>query len=264
MSAVRHIQVIRNSEQGHSMNCIFSAKSVEKLCVLESSQHSLLFASLNNKDEDNDELWNIRIWDLQTGKELTLDYVNPHPFKIPAWYDKRIWSLTVSNNVGDSVRMAFASRGSIVRVATIKNTALTNELEKPQDNNHEEWHIPYTALSEDIRALTSEWVSGELLLAAGSGGGHLVVWNFLSGEIKSSRSHAHIGDVFALSFHILDKQEILVSGGYDKTLRFWNLELCELFSIELDEIIMDFTWVDVDCLAVGTYRGVLTFQFNYI
>jgi WD40 repeat protein len=243
------IQVFDIANQGSLLRSIDIGEQIEKLEVIEWEGRTLAFATVCT-----DRVWEVRIWDLQTGKNVTFD----SQYRLNGGReDKTMYGLAVSKT-SDSVRMAFASSYSEVIVIDVGNTNKINQVE-----SYEILRVPISQI-EYIYSLTADWVFDELLLAAGTEYGHLAIWDFISNELKSFCLNAHIGKIYVLDFHTLGKQTVLLSGGDDGILKFWSIDLSEIFSINIDTRINDFTWIGVDCLAVGTSKGVLTFKLNFI
>ena len=125
------------------------------------------------------------------------------------------------------------------------------------------WKVPHTN-NEYINCLATYSTSSMQLLAAGTEYGDITVWDFTTGTPIISRTGVHIGEITALSFYVINKQQVLVSGGEDGVLYFSTTELHLMFSIEIGSPIRAIDLYDTNHLAVGTRMGVIMVKINSI
>jgi WD40 repeat protein len=126
--------------------------------------------------------------------------------------------------------------------------------------HYQEWKFPH-AENEYVESLAMDTAGAEILLAGGTDEGRLAIWDFENGEVTASHSTAHVGRVNELRFGNFFGQRVLVSGGADGTLRFWNLKLIELLRLDLGEPVNAMASAGVGRLSVGAAGGLVAFQF---
>ncbi len=208
----------------------------------------LLFATVQNQLK-----WAVRIWDLRTEQEVK---TGRQYNLIGGQEDKTLFGLAVTET-GKSLRFAFASKYHKVMVADLNG--LDPATRKRPD--YREWFLPGGG-GEYVTSLAIGQDSGNLFLAAATENGDLVMWNFINGEVKWRYLGAHVGGIPVLYVHKVGKRAVLVSGGDDGILRFWDMEKHEPLAIEIGEPITAVAWAESANLAVGTERGVLMVQFS--
>jgi WD40 repeat protein len=223
-------------------------ESIQRISTVEWQGKSLAFVTV-----EHGKTWSVRIWDLETRKELRTG----REFQLRyGEEDKTLYGLTV-REAGGSIHLAFASKYGKVMVAHL------NDLDPAAAGvpNFREWHLPHSS-GEYVMSLASGQDLDELLLAVGTQHGDLSVLNFMTGTVKWSFKAAHVGHVSALSFHQVGERALLVSGGSDGVLRFWGTHKHQPFDVEVDELINAIAWLGPNELAVGTIRGVLKMQVD--
>ena len=221
--------------------------------------HTLVFASVMSIVESY-RVWAIRVWDLESGEEVpTGSHMNNqhYAYQLPhGQQDKQMLGLAVAS-FNDKIRIAFASKYGQVMVGELscgKSGVSANWHHAWRA--YQVWGVPHTT-GEYINCLTQNVFAGERLLAAGTEFGHLAIWDFLSGEVISSRASTHVGGVNALCFHEFDGSGVLISGGADGVLRFWSMDLRPLYRIDIDAPIYAITRAGGNQVAVGTSQGAL-------
>lgn len=161
--------------------------------------------------------------------------------------------------LGQTVRFAFASAYAKVMVASFTDPLVPSD----RFRGFGEWHIP-NGRDAAVTALASATVADELLLAATTAHGVLVLWNFASGELKGSVPDAHLGEADALEFGYVGERPVLMSGGDDGQLCVWSTSLERLVTIDIGEPITTLTCVDATHVVVGSRRGALCLEWDAI
>jgi WD40 repeat protein len=236
--------------------------SVEALDSCEWDAEPLVFATVGGRRS-----WAARMWNLDSGEECRprRAAMGERMSRVAKWElsageeDKPLYGLAVTT-LRDRVRVAFAGKYGKVMVGDHDADDMT---EVASWQAFDEWWIPNADGVENTRALASGGAPGARLLAAGTEGGHLAVWNFETSVPKADHARAHVDAVFALAFQPADDEHgVLVSGGRDGALIFWTVELRECFRIDIGEAIVGITWLATDRLAVATVRGVVVIQVD--
>jgi WD40 repeat protein len=226
-------------------------KEIRRLAVSQRSERFLAFATAKDKDGK----WSVRIWDLESAEEIA----TREAYQLTLGEEDKTLDGLALIDTSNALRFAFASRYSKVMVADFGGPVPTH-----YHRLYDEWYLPESA-GEYVFALAAARCGEDVVLAAGTHEGDLVVWNFLTGELKQSRMSMHLGSVDAICFGNLDGKPVLISGSSDGILCVWppNLEK-RLFRVEIGEAITALTWMHPNRLAVASSRGVLTLQFNSV
>jgi WD40 repeat protein len=160
-----------------------------------------------------------------------------------------LWGLAVAP-VGDTLRVAFASKYGKVMVAELDQTAtLVGHSYKPYD----EWYLPFDC---DVSSLDTGQVDGKTLLASGTGAGDLVLWDLRTGQKLAERTGAHHGAINELRFGTIDGSHVLCTAGADGFVRVWDITLSRRVGIDVGDAATALAWTTQGGLAVGTIRGL--------
>jgi WD40 repeat protein len=246
-----YIHVLHLASADESILAIKVGMYIERLESIQWEGANLAFVTAQSIDE---LVWATRVWNLNSGEEVNTDCA----YRLSSGQeDKWMQGLALSRNHG-SIRVAFASKYSKVMVADFKGAVGKGDA---GGEPYETWRIPMTT-NEYVRCLETGSNSDEVILAAGTEHGHIFFWNFLTGEIKESRSNAHVGSIRAMRFGTASGKPVLVSGGQDGILKFWTLQLDQLFQIKIGDEILAITWLGLERLAIGCGRGVIAVQIG--
>jgi WD40 repeat protein len=236
------------SSRGTITQVIKTGTVLQAMEVLEWGGRPIAFATVQQ-----DRVWSVRAWDLEAGTELSTNDAYRLRF---GQEDKILYGLAVHGNE-DSIRIAFASRYGKVMVANFSAKV-------PEMRAHgylKEWHVP-NAGNEYTTSMACTSGEGEVLLAAGTENGHLVIWDFYGGEVRAARANAHVGSVNSLRFTGTADDRRLLSAGVDGIARIWNAQLEELLFVDIGEAISTATWAEGDQFVVGGVTGTLTVRLK--
>jgi hypothetical protein len=111
-------------------------------------------------------------------------------------------------------------------------------------------------VNEYVESICCGVMAGRRVLAAGTRGGRLKLWDAENGEHIALNDHAHQYAIDSLAFVHLAHFDMLVSAGRDGVLRFWSNTLLLLDQIDIGDPITATLLVNSD-IAVGTGRGML-------
>lgn len=201
------------------------------------------------------QIWAVSIWDLGTGDELATN----NSYRLHGGEeDKELRSLAVCPSEKE-IKVVFASKYGKVMIATYDGNP-PPPLSRARPRHYEQWYFPGAGI-EYIDSAALNNYEGVSLLAAASEEGRLAIWNFQTGDVRASVAHAHVGHTNCLLFEDLLGRRTLISGGVDGRLRFWTVDLKELFSIDFGEPISAIARLSKGTLVVGGASGVVAFQF---
>ena len=236
------IYILDIASHGAVKRVIETGASLQTMEVLEWRGKLIAFATVGKE-----RLWSVRAWDLDSGTELPTH----RAYQLRGGQgDKALYGLAVHGGK-DSIRIAFAGQYGKVMV--------TNFL-GPTSRGYpyfQEWKIPYAGI-EYTHSLVCGRNEEGVLLVAGTEKGHLVIWDFYSGEVRASRANAHLGGITSMGFAGTAGDERLLSTGVNGVVRIWTLKLEEVLSIDVGEYLSSATWVASNQFVVGGIAGTLT------
>jgi WD40 repeat protein len=197
-------------------------------------------------------VWAVRSWKATNGEEI--------PTRVRKWRgeqwryqlhdgmeDKPIGSLVAAAR-GEHLRLAFASKYGQVMVAMFGLDEKVN-----YGDDFDTWRLPQET-GEYISAMARFDHEGRTLLAAASDRGNMVVWDFDTGEVLSSRQHGIA--VRQLTVARSEHGALLVSCDSDERVRYWTLGLEPVHEIRIGERIKAIAAGREGCLVVATEGGL--------
>jgi WD40 repeat protein len=197
-------------------------------------------------------IWSARIWDLDSGKEVSTNDAYRLHF---GEEDKPLLGLAVRSSA-DEIRVAFASRYGKIMVFSYDGQI---PVKRDYPRHYQEWHFP-NAGNEYTHSLVCNPEGN--LLAGGSEEGHLAIWDFDTGVILASCENAHVGKVSGLLSLTYAEKQVLISGGEDGTIRFWTADLGQMFMLDVGESITSLASFGSDGVLVGAAGGTLAIRLS--
>jgi hypothetical protein len=79
---------------------------------------------------------------------------------------------------------------------------------------YDEWYLP-NAAGHYVKSLAAARCGSETLLAAGTDGGDLAVWDFMTGAMKGSRMSVNVGAIDEICFGSINGEPVLIAGATD-------------------------------------------------
>jgi WD40 repeat protein len=217
---------------------------------------NLLFATVQRK-----QAWAVRLWDTDTGTEISMTDTYGLSW---GQEDKPLLGLAVAN-MEHMLRFAFASKYGQVMVGEYPASPTKSiapyeiwPIFSPPNQHHSR---PYRD-NQYVECLAQGTEANRHLLVSGTEKGLLTVWDLYTGQVLACVSQAHQSEISALCFHLVRDHTLIVTGGKDGIIRFWDSRLASLFNIELNSPITALTWPTETHLSVSTKQGLLLLRLH--
>jgi WD40 repeat protein len=175
----------------------------------------------------------IRIWKISTGETVKVINVDASVFVVRVFSIEYKQIVCGKDGSSDNLQIYNYTTGQLIRALIgHSNTVMTIEMLSEQfmasgsrDNTVIIWDLSSYLIKYALTGHT-DWVTcikrlSSNLIASGDGNGTIIVWNWLTGErIFKLTGHSNILDLNSLDLY---DDQTLISGSYDRTVKFWNI-----------------------------------------